>query len=373
MTWQPVRSDERYSSLDLLRGFALFGVLIINLLYFFRLSLWDHILRHHSHPGWANHAVDAIAATLVEFKAFDLFAFTFGIGMMIQAERARKRGVSAEVFLLRRFIILLAIGSFHMLLIANVDILMLYAVCGLLLIIVLRLPATALAMAGLAAIYLPTLLPLGPTLPAESVLRQWAADATRIYGHGNFAIIVAFRWRETRDLIAPVLAESAQNTAGMMMLGMAAWRFGIIRAPERFRVQLWIFAACAGTAGLLGWLGSHVPLALAYAAILLASGVSPATSKWTGPVAAAGQMALTSYLAQSIVFGLIFYGYGGGLFGQLATAPVAIFGIAFYIAQLFFSQWWLSRYRFGPFEWIWRSLTYGRRQPMSLNPTPQER
>jgi uncharacterized protein len=75
-------------------------------------------------------------------------------------------------------------------------------------------------------------------------------------------------------------------------------------------------------------------------------------------------MALTHYLMQSFVFAVIFYGYGFGLFGKLAPAPVALFGIAFYLGQLALSVWWLERYRFGPFEWLWRSLTYGRSQPM---------
>ena len=246
---QPVQPAERFSSLDLLRGFELFGVLIINLLYFFRVSLWDHILRFHSDPGALNHAIDILAAGVVEFKAFNLFAFTFGIGMAIQAERTRMRGASAELFLVRRFLVLLVIGAIHMTLIANVDILMLYAVCGLVLNVLLRLPAAVLALAGVAAIYLPTLLPLGPALPPEAELRKWAVLAAQHYGHGSFTEIVAFRWQETRSLIAPLLFETAQNTAGMMLLGMAAWRSGIIRTPGRFRSQLWSFCVIAGLAG----------------------------------------------------------------------------------------------------------------------------
>ena len=85
---------------------------------------------------------------------------------------------------------------------------------------------------------------------------------------------------------------------------------------------------------------------------------------WATSFAAAGQMALTNYLTQSLVLGVIFYGFGFGLFGRVAPAPAAVFGVAFYTAQLFFSKWWLARYRFGPCEWFWRSLTYGQQQPM---------
>jgi uncharacterized protein len=383
---QPVQPAERFSLLDLLRGFALFGVLLINLLYFFRVSLWDHILRFHSDPGWLNHAIDMFAMGVVEFKAFNLFAFTFGIGMAIQAERTRMRGASAELFLMRRFLVLLMIGAIHMTLISNVDILMLYAVCGMVLTLLLRLPAVVLMFAGVAAIYLPTLLPLGPALPPEAELRRWAAMAAQHYGHGSFTDIVAFRWQETRALIAPLLFETAQNTAGMMLLGMAAWRSGVIRAPARFRTQLWIFCAIAGSVGatntirdvfardtghtfplphFVGVMGAEVPLALAYGALLLAMlGDPKRIPAWATRFATAGQMALTNYLTQSLVFGAIFYGFGFGLFGRVAPAPAAAFGVLFYAAQLFFSQWWLARYRFGPCEWLWRSLTYGQRQPM---------
>jgi uncharacterized protein len=108
--WKPVDVSERYAVLDLLRGLALFGVLIVNLLYFFRLSLFAHILHFHSHPGRIDHAIDLLVAEFIEFKAFDLFSLTFGIGIAVQTERARRRNVSVEVFLLRRFLILAAFG-----------------------------------------------------------------------------------------------------------------------------------------------------------------------------------------------------------------------------------------------------------------------
>jgi hypothetical protein len=75
-------------------------------------------------------------------------------------------------------------------------------------------------------------------------------------------------------------------------------------------------------------------------------------------------MALTNYLMQSIVLALFFYGYGFQLFGRLDPMTAATMGVAFYAAQLLFSVWWLKRYRFGPFEWVWRSMTYGARQPV---------
>ena len=383
--WKPVELSERYTTLDLLRGLALFGVLLWNLLYFFRIPLFQHILTFHSHPGWLNHAIDVVVAEFVEFKAFDLFTLTFGIGVAIQAERAKLRGVRVEVFLLRRLLILFVFGVCHMVLLSNVDILTLYAVCGLLLIPLLRLPVSVLALAGLACIYLPSVLSNWSNLPPASLWPAQVADATRIYGLGSFGTILEFRWRETQELILPLLVGVAQKTFGLMLLGVAVWRTGIIRQPLRYRSLLGAICLAAGAVGLLNTsadvlsqisgrpvkvaplldrLGSHVPLALAYAAGLLAWRRSPQVTGLAAPIAAAGRMALTNYLMQSIVFALLFYGYGFGLFGRLDTATAAVVGVAFYAAQLWWSAWWLRRYRFGPFEWLWRSLTYGRRQPM---------
>ncbi len=385
--WRPVVESERFTVLDLVRGLALFGVLLVNLLYFFRVSLFDHILRFHSHPGLLNHAVDYVVAELIEFKAFDLFSLTFGIGIGIQAERAMRNGVGAELFLLRRLSILLAFGLAHLLLISNVDILCLYAVCGLLLIPLLRLPAAVLAIVGIAAIYLPPVVSIGPPFPPEAALRAHIAAANRIYSGGSTLAIIEFRWHETATLILPLLVLTAQRVFGLMLVGVAMWRSGIIREPGRHRVLLRFVCAAAAVVGLVNttvevveqsggdrvaiWpvfqaLGSHVPLAFAYGSAALIWRRSPASARVMAPFAAAGRMTLTNYLGQSIVLGAVFYGYGFGLFGRLDPAATAAGGIVFYALQLAVSAWWLRRYRFGPFEWLWRSLTYGRSQPMRI-------
>jgi uncharacterized protein len=109
---------------------------------------------------------------------------------------------------------------------------------------------------------------------------------------------------------------------------------------------------------------AYVPLALAYAAGLFLWLDPARPGPLARPFAAAGQMALTNYLTQSVVLSFLFYGYGLGLFGRLGPAEAALIGAALYAAQLALSRAWLRRFRFGPAEWLWRSLTYGRLQPM---------
>jgi uncharacterized protein len=249
----------------------------------------------------------------------------------------------------------------------------------------LRLPTKALAIAGLAAVYLPSVFAGWLSLPPEPVWRVYVADAMRIYAHGSFGAILEFRCRETQALIVPLLAGVAQKTFGLMLLGVAVWRSGVVREAKRYRSLLWAVCAAGAVVGLINTtadvlseslkisvsvppvlkvLGSHLPLAFAYAAGLLAWRRSERSMALTSPLAAAGRMALTNYLLQSLVLAVFFYGYGFQWFGRLDPTSAAALGATFYALQLWFSVRWLKRYRFGPFEWLWRSLTYGRRQPM---------
>ena len=377
--WQPVSRAERYPALDVIRGIALFGVLLVNLITGFRVSLAEYILTFHTDPGWLNRAVDNLVAGVVEFKALTLFSFLFGVGVAIQAERASERGISPTRHLLRRFLVLLAIGLCHLLLIFNGEILTLYAICALLLIAVIRMPTAALALLGAIALALPDIVSLGIPFPSRAVLRADAIEAVRIYGAGGLMEILKFRWRETGSLMLPLFLSSLPRTIGLMLCGIAAWRFGIFREPEKHRPLLWTIFLGAGVIGAtttalhvyslstgrklgVSWLivdlDSNIALAFAYAAGLLLW-LAPGSLK---PFAAAGQMALTNYVLQSVVLDILFYGFG--LFGRTSPAAGLLISIALFAAQLVFSTAWLRRYRFGPLEWLWRSLTYGRRQPM---------
>src|SRR6516165_1885567 len=177
--WQPVAPAERIEALDVLRGAALLGVLLVNLMSDFRVPLAEHILTFHTDPGRLDRAVDVVVAALLEFKAITLFSLSFGAGLGVQSERAGARGIGARRFLARRFLVLLLLGLGHLTLIWNGDILTLYAVCGLLLLPLLRLPVAAQVVAGVAAIALPWFVAIGPPIPGEDDLRALAAEARR--------------------------------------------------------------------------------------------------------------------------------------------------------------------------------------------------
>jgi uncharacterized protein len=378
--WQPVTPAERYRPIDIIRGLALFGVLMVNLLSDFRVPLLEHIRQPYSASG-GDRVVDLLAAGVLEFKSLTIFSFLFGVGVAIQSERAASRNVGARTFLLRRLCWLFVFGVAHLFLIWNGDILTLYAVCGLLLLPCLGLPWPALLVMGAALIGLPS---LGLRLPSGAAAQSDIEQARQVYGNEGFLAILRFRWHETWSLIMPLLMLVLLRTAGLMYWGVAAWRSGILRRPERHRGKLVVALAIGGflgaaitinevwnsSSGSAPWpaflhthLDASILLALAYVSGLLLW-LKPQRAVLLPGLAAMGQMALTNYLLQSIVLGFIFYGYGFGLFGRIGSAATAGIGLALYCAQVQLSRLWLRRFRFGPFEWLWRSLTYGRRQPM---------
>jgi uncharacterized protein len=164
------------------------------------------------------------------------------------------------------------------------------------------------------------------------------------------------------------------------LLGALAWRGDILRNPPR-RLMFSIATVCIGFGAAL--IVAHaarlfaggrivllaeplgtILLALGYGAGIIGIANLAGGKRLLGWAAPLGRMAFTNYLAQSIILGWIFYGYGLGLFGKLGVTSALAIAVAVYIAQVFISAWWLARYRYGPVEWLWRTLMYGEAQPM---------
>ena len=264
-----------------------------------------------------------------------------------------------------------------MVLLSNVDILCLYAVCGLFLLPLTGLPARVLAALGALGLAV-ALLPFWTRfVPGAEAMRAHGELATRIYATDDFAELLRFRWDETRRFILPLLFTVFPRTLGVMLLGLAAWRSGALSDPRKHKARL--VGVGAGTVGMAATLLqtwsresgrwpvsdlalsalSTVPLALAYSAGLLVWLSGPRAGFLAPPLAAVGRLSLSNYLAQSLALGLLFYGYGLGWCGRFGSAVALGIGIALYLLQVLTSVLWLRRFRFGPMEWLWRTLTYG--------------
>ena len=395
----PTDPGKRIEAVDMVRGFALFGVLLVNMYNFGATSaIWTA-------------PVDQIAFSVMRFffetKSWRLFSFLFGLGFAIQLFRAQARGGPFWPIYLRRLVLLFVIGMGHALFYSG-DVLMAYAILGLLLAPFHRLPPRVLL--GLAVVLL-AVFPLGgavkslvleddpPVTSATSELaeahdRNEELRRTHPYAVGSLREVMAENAKEIPpDLLAyPLDAEGTPAYFAMFLLGlyagkrrlfhdveanlptirtMAAWGLGlgaISMAIERGLALAWGY-------DVWGERGANVPMELigdllfafggtalsaGYAAGVVLLSRSSRFRTLVRPLGPVGRLALSVYLTQSLAFTTLFYGYGlGGAF-RLGPAAVTAFAIVIFTTQVVVCAWWVKRYRFGPLEWLWRGLTYGR-------------
>ena len=408
-TLSPVQGGERIDALDVLRGFALLGILLMNIEAMVgpligALSGIDPALT--GADRWA----DALVYFFVQGKFYPLFSLLFGMGFAVMMQRAADAGRPFVRLYLRRVLALLAIGLAHALLVWSGDILTSYALVALLLLLCFRhTPASRLPGWSVAFMLLPLVLMLASGLLVEAAAmapggaREMAAmklemDAgmvaeleaqRRAQGSGSFAQAVAQRADDFMMMMTYLVFWGGQ-LLGLFLLGGWFVRSGAIARPlehaalhRRLRwVALPVGMAMMGasiwmaptvTMGMMG-LRDSVAMCLAMAGgVLMCLGylawiLRGLQSAWLGEglrsLAPAGRMALTNYLTQSLVCTFIFSGYGLGYFEQLPRAWQVPFVLAFFATQVVVSHLWLGRFRFGPMEWLWRAVTYLQWPPM---------
>ena len=382
---RPISPSERIDAIDVLRGLALLGVVAINVVTIFRVSIFQQFLFPKPPLSFSSidSAIETILTLAVELKALALFSLLFGAGLAIQFERLAQSERRTSL-LVRRLAVLLAFGLIHLCLIWNGDILTEYALAGFIVLPFLFGPRWLLAVAALASLGLYLAMQAFPPpglWPGTAALAQDVTDANRIYATGGFLDVLAFRLREI-PLFASLHAYIFPRTIGLFLLGAFAWRTGILRHPPR-HLLFSIAAACIGlgAALILAHAGrliaggridalaeplGTIVLALGYGAAIIGIANTESGKKLLGWAAPVGRMAFTNYLAQSVILSSIFYGYGLGLFGRLGVTSALAIGLAVYFVQMPFSAWWLGRYRYGPVEWLWRTLMYGAAQPMNV-------
>jgi len=411
----PVAVTERLDVLDVLRGFALFGVLFANAVWF--LSGYGELARDEA-LRLPTAALDPMVLEwetfLVVDKFISIFCFLFGVGFALQMRRAGERGADVRRLYVRRMLWLFLFGVAHAVLIFYGDILHLYAVLGLLLIgWVSRRHRTivlwGLAFALLIPVALRTLLwglpflTAGAIDPAAVFEARWnAAAALHVaFAHGSYADVIranvadVWAWLSTDDALLKgaasfgkillgfwagttgVLARAGSDSAivgpadsavTLMRRGFA-WglALGVTCQGVLFADDLLPAPAPASWVAVVGrtalWHAGVLALAASYVCAIVLLFRRPAWRRALQIFAPVGRMALTNYLAQSVVCVFLFYGLGLGWYGRVG--PTAALGVSLgvFAGQALVSSWWLRRFRFGPAEWAWRSLTYGRSQP----------
>ncbi len=426
----PVAPAERIEAVDVLRGFALLGILTMNIVAMAWPFAGYEDPRHSGGDDPANRAAWLLNATVFSGKMMTLFSMLFGAGLVLMADRAARRGASVRGVYYRRTLWLLVFGLIHGYLIWFGDILFFYAICGLLLYPLRRLPPRWLIGLGVALLLVGSAIGLGFTLFAG--LTEQAAlqvEAERAAGRTPTELQVALGdiWREglrqfarpTREEMnkeiaiyrgsyADILPHRAESLlmfqifglllfmlwgiGGRMLLGMGLMKLGVFSAERSERFYRLLAALGYGIglpltlAGALNILAHDfealdvpwgalvfglgmVPTALGHAAVLLLICKAGALTWLTRPLAAVGRMALTNYLLQSLICTTVFYGYGLGLFGSVDRVGLWLIVLAVWALQLVISPLWLRAFRFGPAEWLWRTLSYWELQPMRKSQT----
>jgi uncharacterized protein len=393
----PVSLSERILFIDVLRGMALFGIIAANMRAFVApIDIYDRI--QVLFPGRVDVLAQWFIDAFIQGKFISIFSFLFGMGFAIQLSRAEARGVRFLSFYPRRLLALALFGLVHGLLIWSGDILLTYALSGAILLLFRnRQQKTLLWWAGglfalpivVSSVFLGIYFRFHPAwMEPKPTDMQKIHNVINIYAHGTFRQIFAQNWVEWKQSL-PLLGFAVYAT-GLFLLGMWVWRAGVVQRLDEYlpvlkRVCAWclpiglilsIYVATVkallppGHVSLWAWLaqvvwlpGSHI-LAAGYASGLAVLFLDEKWQRRFLPFAAVGRTALTNYLMQSVICTLFFYHYTTGLYGRVGPALALVPTVLIYSLQVVISNQWLKQFRFGPMEWLWRGMTYGKFPPM---------
>jgi len=401
----PLADSERIVALDVLRGFALLGIFIMNM------PAFSHSL--FTPPEMPARVLDAIVAGLRELlfagKFNLLFGLVFGIGFAIQmarldaAESARaarlgtapRRHRATQVYA-RRLAFLFFVGLVHAMLIWSGDVLLVYALVGFALLGLRRLGDRALCALIAACLVFPaltealraTLVSRGFETVATFQYQQFQASNDLAYGHGSFldamretARIFDWSWRSPFGLFvyASFFVQMATGIlVGYVLAARLAQARPLVGAAEERRVlraALVLAIGCALIEGMaFEWGGEGAVFASALARTIGRASLAacyalavvqivrdrPELPPWLRPLRDAGRMPLSNYLLQTALATFVFYGWGLGFWNSAGpSAEVALAVVLFVAIQLPLSHLWLKRFRYGPLEYLWRRFTYG--------------
>lgn len=403
MTLQPVTASNRIQLLDQLRGFALFGILMVNMAIFAN----PHTIMFGNFSIWQD-PESKTATWLIRFffegKFYVLFSLMFGMGFQLFLQKLDESREVLPVYR-RRLLILLLFGALHVVLLWFGDILVWYALFGFVMTWFRKKSNRTLLRWSLFFMFIPVvatsvlmlLMMMVQGIPeaAEGMTESMAAqqqamaELTKrgydVYANGSFSEQVSFRLTEYSNLLGGIIF-FYPNTLAMFLLGMIFMRKGFITEPlqhKGFFKKLLIYALPLGLicAYLLAtyspqvtqneptWLNvlvlfSHTQggtaLGLSYLALMVMCSNSGRFVWFRKRLASTGRMALTNYLMHSLIATTLFFSYGFGLYGKTSPLQGILITIAIFTLQLFYSDLWLKHFRYGPMEWLWRILTYGR-------------
>ena len=381
MDFKPTMLQERIATLDILRGISLLGILLVNMFAFYLPMPYIDLASWFTTPSdivWQQNL-----DIYVQSSFYPLFAMLFGYGLAMQWQKAQSRQQNFYKIGLRRLTVLFVFGLLHALLIWWGDILMMYAFCGVFLLLLLRLQSVWLVTisAIIFGVFQAFMLLVVGFIHFDTKVDEYlditsVEKAITAYGTGNWAD--AFMQRLT-DL-------SIQMSIGMwfvslftilpyMLLGAAASKWRLVERARELK-WLWIALAIGGLAigifvkslpvmftrtylfdYLKVYIGGPI-LSIGYIGLIVLLCLLPVVPKLLSPFAKIGRMSLTMYILQSIIGTILFYQFGFGWYGKVSVATGVFIALGIIIVQMILAEIWLTKWRQGPLEAIWRKLTY---------------
>jgi uncharacterized protein len=398
----PVSHAERIRSLDVLRGFAILGILVMNVQSFAMIAAAYLNPRAYGDLTGANWFVWLVSHVFFDRKFMTIFAILFGAGIALMTTRRAVAGRKSAAVHYRRMLVLLIFGLLHAYLIWYGDILYTYAICGMLVFLIRNWRPRTLVILALIFIAIPSLFNLG----GQATMPMWPEaerqELRETWWQPSDAAIEAELAHYRSDWLAQIpprieaasmfqtfflLQENLWRVSGLMLIGIVLMRWNVLsatRAPRLYTrlAQLgfglglpivaygvyhnvstgWTLERSFFAGAQFNYWGS-ILVAFGWIALVMIACQRHWLAALQARLAAVGRMALTNYLLQSVTCALIFYGHGLGLAGDISRVGQVLVVLGLWAVQLMLSPWWLSRFQFGPVEWLWRTLTYWQAPP----------
>ena len=398
----PVSSTDRIISLDILRGFAILGILIMNVQSFSLIEAAYLNPTAYGDLAGINKWIWILSHVFADNKFISIFSMLFGAGIILMSFKIEEAGRVSATFHYRRIFWLLLIGLVHAYLFWYGDILVAYAMCGLLVYLFRKIKPGWLLFFGFLsmftgfAIYMffGMTMEFWPEENIKSTMSFWLPAAEQIQEELNAyqgSWLEAFHQRAPMTIMMQTmvfLINISWHAGGLMLIGMALFKLGVLSASRSNRFYLislisglviglpliliglrqnfnheWSFEYSMYFGSQFNYWGS-VFVSYAYISLVMLL-VRTRTIEWCFEnLAYVGRSALSNYLLQTIICTTLFYGYGLGWYGKAERWQHILIVLSVWIIQVVLTRVWMRQFRFGPAEWLWRSLTYWKFQPM---------
>ncbi len=393
----PTQPGERINEIDIIRGLALFGILMVNMSFFKYPIFFDR------YPTSFPSGIEQVGAWFIQLlftgKFYAIFSFLFGLGFFIFMERTLEKGLDLIPLYRRRLFVLLGFGFIHLFFIWSGDILFTYAIIGFILLKFRNKSVQSIRKWILSLFILSTILNFlfglingageyyaGDKYPL--IMQNMIEGAVKIYTQGSFFEIIGFRLINEVPYVLLGLIVWIPAVLAFFLCGLYAGKKRIFRDIPGNLPLLRKIRNTGLPIGILFMIiysfveGSLLPVNTLFKPALLSASNYAASififpsyvsivlialqkefwKRLLSPVAAAGRMALTNYLLQTIICILLFYGFGFGLYAEISVLQGIFITLVIYLVQVIWSNLWFRKFKYGPMEWFWRMLTYKRKE-----------